>query len=743
MAEKPDLDAIKQTIESLAINAAAPERVEAGPGTVEPTTATKDNNPLMPVPMPPGDVEKWWERIKRSRARRDKKIEEWDILLKEYLPNVTKGGTPEAVKYNGHFRNVHSKLPQLFFQVPDLILTPRDPSPLRQTIPNPMAQLIPGTPPMLKMEDIVSIKQAVLGDKLGREGIKAERLMDELLFDVLAWSGIAACKIGYLCVQKPFKKPVMQPDPTFQTPTMGLGLSGASQPPMVPVMGADGQPQTTDELATIYQDWFARRFSPKKLLLPDDLYSSRYEEDATWKGMDFFMSPERAKKVLKITDEDVNKCVGDDLRAKYEDDVTEGNQGLVHGVEIFLKSSYYTDELHPKAFHQLILLEGIMDRAIVWRPCPDQTFDPATGKLTPDSIDRNPIQVLGIRDLADSPFPKSDSAYSNTNVKEIGTFRRQSVLLRDAAIGKYFYDMDAFDKDDVKNMKNAEVGDYIGVESGKLDKGADKILARTPQLQGTNDDYRTAVQLKTDMDEVLGIGQSFGQVNDTVHSATEIRDATSGSAARNKKEQGRVLDFYLDLARHVDQLVMRYATEDDYTLIAGPDGAKTIQMWNSKMVSGRYLYEVSPDSQLQIDTERDWLFALNFYNQVAKDPLVNRSYVLRRLARMRRFDPNQVVMPNPPQPMPKPDVPSISFAFKPEDILIGTMPGANPQQIQLSQYLLLILEKATQTTPPPTGQPPHGGGGAVGEAINQHSASNSGGQPNAPGAINHRAEMVK
>lgn len=754
MAENPDLGLIQQTIEGLAGNAAKPERAEAGPGDVEPTVTTAKPTPLIPVPMSEDECGKWWERIKRAQTRRDNRVERWDILLKEYLPIVAKTGQAETIKYNGHFRNVHSKLPQLFFRKPDLILLPRDPGPTQQTMPNPAAMATPGAPPVLKMEDIVSLKQSVLDDALGREGIKAARLMDELLFDVLAWSGIAACKVGYRCVQKTVQTPVMGPDPNAlpPAPQSPLGLSPTPAPAQVPQMGPDGQPQMQPTTSTIFEEWFARRFSPKKLLLPDDLRSTRYDEDATWKGMEFFMAPDRAKKLFGVskdnpqglTDEEINHAADDDLHATYEEDQKgDKSQGLVHGIEIYCKSEYFTDDQpHPQAFHQLILIEGVKNRPVVWRPCPDQTFD-EMGRLTPDSIDKNPIQVLAIRDLADSPFPEADSAFTNQNVKAIGTWRRQSIALRDRAIGKYFYDLDALDDGDIDRLKNAEVGDYIGVEAGKLDKGADKILVPTAKVTNTQDDYRNAQLLKTDNDETLGISSSdAGGLNDTIHTATEVNNASNSAAGRNDKEMSRVTDFYLDIARLVDQYLMRYATTDRYTNVIGAEGAQTLAVWNSKMVMGRWLYDIAPDSQLRVDTARDFQLALNFYNLAAKDPLMNRTYILKRLARMRGFDPNKAVLPPPPPPAPKPDPPKINFTYKPEDIAI-LMASNDPLQVKLAELLVQMLSQAMVTAQAaPTGpnpQPPHGGSG---EAVNQHTASNSGKRQNEPGAENHR-EMPK
>ena len=187
-----DLQNIIQTIQGMATKAAEPEAREPGPGDVGPSSEVKpEKSQLVTLKMTEEEVGDWFARIELAIERRKKREEQWDLLLNEYLPIVTKSGAAETVKVPRHFRDVHSKIGSLFYRSPDLTLTPKDPSPAQNMMQNPMAMMIPGQPPAppLQMEDIIAIKQAVLKEKLGRDGIKGERLMDELLFDTLAWSG--------------------------------------------------------------------------------------------------------------------------------------------------------------------------------------------------------------------------------------------------------------------------------------------------------------------------------------------------------------------------------------------------------------------------------------------------------------------------------------------------------------------------------------------------------------------------
>lgn len=739
------LSSVLQAVRGFVSGASQPERKEPGPGDVGPSVRTKRDIPgadlkinLLPLQMTAEECKEWWQRVQRARARVKAREDKWDILLNEYLPIISKSGEAETVKVQQHFRNVHSKLGQLFYRAPELLLTARDPSLLNAEMPNPMS--VPGQPPLppLKMEDIVSIKQQVLHMKMGKDGIKSDRLHDELLFDVLAWAGFGASKLGYRCDFKIIQQPVMGPDPNYNPNAMGSMLGIGTPPPqpaMVPQMGPDGKPITQSVPVPVYEEWYWRRFSPKKALWNDDLRSTRFDEDATWMGMEFFMSPRAAMKTLGLTEEEVAKATSDDRLHEYSEDGDAKSPGLVHGVEIFCKASIFTDEVHPQAMNHLILIEGIPERPVVWRPSPDQDFDP-NGRLTKDSLIGFPIRILTIRDLADSPFPICDSGFTNSEIKQLSTWARQSIQIRDAAIGKYFYDTGAFDEQEVIKMKDAEIGAYIGVQSGLLAGGSDKIFCTTAQIHNTQDDYRGQQLIQANINETLGISANgAGSFTDTVRSATESANVQSNMAGRNDKELSRTTDHWLDGARMIDQLLMRYATEQDYVEITGVDGAKRIQMWNNALISGRFLYDIAPDSSLRVDTARDFELDAKHWNLVAKSPLTNQEYLLRRMARRRGLDPAKAVYPKSSIPPPPKENGKFSLALNGADL-------ANPLVVLMLVDQGIITQEQAAFNKPVVPPPPEGAADKA-DVISQHVASNSGGRENAPGATNHREGQVK
>lgn len=718
----PENAALQQSLASLAKTALEPEQKEAGPGDVGPTDTTV-KSPLVTLPqLSKEEVDTWWKRVKMSDERVDSYSKEWDILLKEYLPIVKASGEPETVKVPKHFRNIHSKIGNLWYRTPELSLEPRTPSPADDVKPNPMMLVDPMAPPLTR-EDIIAVKQSVLEFKLGRDGINYNRLMDELLFDVLAWAGIGCSKIGYTCVTQPIQQPVMvpaqvpPPAPPMPGSVLGLGAPApVGPPPMVPLMGnpdpitGEQKPVTRTVQVPVFEDYYERRFSPKKLITNADLYSSRIDQDATMMGFHFYLSPKRAMKMFGLTQDEVAKGTSDDKRFKHEKDASvTGQNDLVHGVELWIRASYYVDGVvHPQVLYQLVLIEGV-ERACVWRPSPDQTIG-EDGKLTEDSLIGFPIKVMTIRDLADSLFTPSDSAFTNSTIKQLSTWRRQAVELRDAAIGHYLYDSGAFDGDTLKLIQEGKVGRHIPVESGRMKDGTDKIWGTTAQVRQTPDDARNEELFNRDNDETLGIGSTqAGSTEDTVRSATEIATVQSAVAGRNDKELERVTDFFLDSTTKLDQLLMRYATETDYVMIAGEDGSKRMMAWNAQAISGKYLYKIAPDSQKRIDTAAFRRELLNYYQLAGLDPMTNRPYILRRLARAYGLDPMKAVLNMPPMmPGLVPGAPGV-----------GGQPGG-----------------AGGGAPMP---PPHGGAVPPASPLNKHQMEQNGGTQNAPGSIDHQA----
>lgn len=681
------------------------EQVPAGPIGPHPPGTPQPEAPdpvslrkaLVTLPMTVDELGEWRERIRLSKEQVTLRESEWDTLWSAYLPTVRGGAEAEDLQYQGHFRNVHTKMGQLFVKSPEVRLTPKGKG--LEVQPQPPVLGPDGMPqpqPPLRAADGIAVRQALLNQYLGADQIDILSLIDECCLDMQAYSGISAVLVSYRSVSRTVQQPVMGPDPNFIPPPAMPGSLGLNtpQPPQVPQADPlTGQPKMQPIQVPIHEEWTATRLHPKKVLLDERLKSCRHDKDSRWIGHTFFMTKRLAQRQYGLTDEEVSTANATDDRT-YQDPLGKANTGatsdLLEGQELWLKAEAFTDNDNPDAIIQLVLFECVKDAPVVYRLSLDQTFDDQ-GALTEDSLEGFPLFIGSLRPTLDSPYPKSDSAFTNGDVKHLTTHRRQTVATRDAALGHFFYDTSVLDEQDLNNLKNAPVGSFVGLKPGSLQGGADKVMINTAQAHMTPDDWRTAAMLKADMDETLGISapQSGGQM-DTVRSATEINTMNQGAVGRSAKEQARVVAFFLQIVRAVDTLLCRYATGNRWVTVEGPTGAKKLQVWNKQIGAGKYAYDIKPDSQLGMDAARDRQQKTAGYNVMAADPLFNRGPALREICADFGWDPAECVLD-----------PAI-----------------------VNAHAMVQQQTGTQT-----GQPPHGGG-----PVNKHQQEQSGSTPNAPGA---------
>lgn len=643
--------------------------VDATGKTLTPADIAKEKlrQSLTTLPLTGDELTKWWDRIEQSQQRTRERETEWDALWSEYLPTVSTVASPEDVKVNAHFRNVHTKMGQLFVQSPEVRLVAKGPGKetmLQPPMPGPDGMMQP--PRTLRAEDGIAIRQAVINEYMGPDYIDAASLMDECLLDMQTGAGFAAVRVSY--------KATIRTAPAINDPQ-----TGAVQREATPV--------------PIYECWEAERVNPRKVLFDERLASCRIEKHSRWVGEIFFPSKLIAKRTYGLNDEELGQGGQSDDRI-YRDAKDTGNEGKgedrVKAFRIWYKAEHFMEaDDHPQRIIELVLFDCCKDRPVVHRRSMDQTFDEQDA-LTENSLEGFPIIIGSLRPTMDSPFTKSDSAFTQAEVKQLNTHRQQMVKLRDAAIGMLLYDSGMIDEADKNRIQSGEVGAMIALKAGSLGNGKDKVMASTAQVQSTADDWRTDAMLESDLEKTLGISavQTGGSL-DTVRSATEVERTSRGAAGRNKKEQSRVVAFYLKVVRAIDTLIFRYATGNRYVYVVGATGAKKLEVWNKMIGSGRYSYDIKPDSQLELDVARDRQQKTAMYTVMAPDPLVLRAPILRDMASLVGWDPGQVVQD--------------------ENVV-------NAQQMAQGMGI-------------PIGQPPHGGA-----SVNKHVQEKSGNTPNAPGA---------
>lgn len=705
------------------------------PPSVQPGT------PQTPGPAAPQKLSlkesqrKFWQgAIKKARDRRERHKDLWSENLRRYAPapaDMLRQRGPYEANANVDFRQVEAKKPQLFFEVPDIRLTPREP------LADPV-------------EDALTIHQVVLNDLLGPEGVNAKRAVSLSILNCLATAGWGPTKIGFEVTIADVDEPETILDPATRQPTP----TGKTIKVKLPV----------------HERYFWEPFSPANLLVPADCDSNDFDK-APWIGREFSLPLEVARRRFTIPKDfqpsksDRPEPLTNDEANREEDDTTEA----VWGQEIYYYAHVYDPkEANPEKIRELIFLDSL-DEPVVHRDLPYQTFD--RGRLSPDSLRGFPIHVLTLRDVPDSPYVPADSSMTRPLVDELNVFRGQLLKQRDATIPVNLCRGSAFSAEQRDKLVRGEFSTFIFLEDDAFSASNPPVLPANKAVL-PRESFSAQNVIEQDIERTLGIGPTqTGVLNARVgaRSATEVRDARSNADARMAAEQTRVIEWFLAGVRKLDALVQRFADDQQIVVLVGPDGGARHRAWDKRTISGRFAYTIQPDSQLRIDSAQNRQSFLEFYNLTANDPYVVRSETSKKLVKLYGLDPAKAVTEPPPLQPPPPNVqfrvsgedlnplsPQFSIVLEIVKAAGYQIPDSVIQAAQLAAQAAMLREQAqglqgngdgrgAGTSSPQSalpsggspnfGQAPHGGTLAGTPPINKHSSDTTGavqGVGNAP-----------
>lgn len=639
-----------------------------------PETSRRKKNPFVTVKTNQAALKKWRKRIDLAREERKRHETTWDLLIDAYKPKVEKSGKPEDVKSNILFRVTEQKKAALFFKTPEMRLRPAE----MAKVPIQTGQIDPttGQPQQLSLEQAVTIHEQVLNHKLSEDGVNLPFLFDQLLFDCICPTGFLFSKIGYRPYIKHIEEPITEP---VVDPLTGQGMVDpeTGQPMERPAIDEAGKPMTQDVPVIVKEEYFWHRVSPKRGLIPADYHSTDFEM-APWLGVEFEMPLKAAIQAFNLPKDFKPKKGRDDdrLLGQNRKSAADASEEKVTGTELFYKASLEIEDVsHPDIYYQLVLIDGHRENNMavpaVHRQSPYQEIDPNTHQLTADSMIGNPIHVGTLRDLSDSAYVPSDCAMIHTGVKEVDTYRRQNIQLRDANLTKFGYDTEKVTPKALQEIKSGSVGQYVAFVGGAFAGGIDKVIAPLAKASGSRVDTQSAFMLEQDIEKTLAMGANQqGVETDNVRTATESNIVQANSNVRMEKEQNRVLDYAIRGIRKYDALLQRFADDDEIISIVGEPTLQGLQVWNKDVIAGRFLYSIRPDSQLRLDAATERNLMMQFYNLTAQDPYNNRSESLKAIQRLFGIDPTKG-MQQPPEETPEP---SASFGATGADLLSAAGP---------------------------------------------------------------------
>jgi hypothetical protein len=575
------------------------------------------------VPMSAEAAGKWRSRIDAGFKYVDRQLEDW----KQQQASYSGRGLDEAPKdhqcvVNKDMPRVKQKVSQLFYQVPELALKPKAPT----------------------YADAVPVFQAVLNHKLTHE-VKANTLVDEVLTDIIAVSGIGVSKIGYevTVVEVDTEVPSVSPEEAAMLQSQGL-------PPPPPTIEKVPVP--------IHERYFWDRISPAKLIVPGEFTGTDFDR-ASYLGFAYRMPYSKAKELGYVSKEDDGTKRDEKVVTDTVENQSERTANEVECTEIWYKAYLFDPQVkNPLRHRRAVFVEG-MELPVVHEDSPYQRFD-EQGKLT-IGMKKFPIRVLTLTTIPDEAYPPSDTKISRPLVSELQLSRSQMIKQRRRSLPLRWFNTSLVDPDVVAKIENGEEQDMIA-----LTAPGDAALGEVARANYPRENFDFQRIIEQDLTEAwaLGSNQLAGSAPGD-QSATEANLMQTNANVRLDYERNKVLRWFLEGAELLGDLIQMFADEPDYIEVVGPDRAAAMQQWDKDIIAGEFVFQAKTNSQLRLDVSQERQDARNAYQLLANEPFINRATLVEWMVEAHGMERSRALT-QPPEK--KPDPPNVSFRFSGEEL---------------------------------------------------------------------------
>jgi hypothetical protein len=655
-------------------------------------------------------IKYWRNQLDLSQRRIKKELNGWRANIARYAgAKPTLPGVPpeETINVNVQFYTTELKKPQLFYQIPAIALEARQGA----------------------VQVAAPIFRQILNDLLGPKAIDAAELFDELLSDVMIPSGFAVSKLGYVetVVNKsvPTNRMVPMIDPATKQPVIDP-VTGMPQE----VLATDdkGRPETETVPHRIHEEYFWRRISPSRLVLPVGFLSQRYQE-APFVGWKFPVTEAMLSSWGAGVDVDTMSGIDpDETLAGPNDREFLRDLRVGEGIEIFYKASLFDPkEKNPEKIRQLILVrvQGASRRsdslaAVVHRDLPAQRFDD-DGALVqgPKGF---PIRILTIHKMPDAPFPNSDCTTIRDVADEKSIGRSQMVQQRRRNLPLRAFDRLRMKKDTIQRI---EQGDWQGMIpfEGPI---TDDLFCVISQAHYPTENFKFDEITQHDIDRLAAAGANqqatVAQGDQTATASALIQRAADTVIS---KQRDRVLGFFMGGVEYLSSLVQVYSTYESVLQMVGEDGAQQIVTWDKETIRGTWAFSAKPDSAVRINAAEERDQTVKGYNLLANEPWINRQELVRLVVEKLGWDAAKLVLKQLPEKPP--EAPRVTVSIQGKDLF-------DPYVQKLLEQFGLKLALLPEQPPgmgglPALGAAGHGGPSAQVSPINKHVGDLTGERP--------------
>jgi hypothetical protein len=577
------------------------------------------------IPLKDSTFTAFKKAVDASRAETRKVAKLWEKNIAKTFGDLPKDYADDVCLSNKDYPRSRQLQSQLFFRVPEVQCKPRRPS----------------------GHEVASLVAAATNQRL--RDLQVSQTIDEVLTDVIVSAGVGAVMVDYEAILAPVEtKPVAHretPDAIFA----GLVESGAAAYETVQV--------------PTYESYVMRRIAPDKLLYPADFDSSNWD-NASFLGELFTIAEPEAKRLYKLTKDEVEKCSGGGRQETLTgEEAPEASYKKLTGVRLFYRRCFYdSGAKHKDQIRELVYFDGL-DKPVVHKDYHAQRLEGSSMY----GVRRYPIRPLTKLFVPGRPLPPSDVTITRPNVAESEKSRTIQMLQRERSLPLRWFDVNQVDEEQEQLLQEGVIQTFIPMNG----PGANAIgeIARATYPRESFEFDRV---VNREIDEAWGL-DSLGQPQSGETTAAEVKEMASATSARLDYDRAKVLRWFVECVEVLHGLMQLYEDQTDYTELVGADGAKQLVAWNKANLAGYWALEARPDSALRMDAASDRQQALNLFSLLANDPMVDRAELVREVLRTHNLDTSKILKAQPPPP--EPERPNISFRFAGED-LDPTRPSA-------------------------------------------------------------------
>ena len=308
-------------------------------------------------------------------------------------------------------------------------------------------------------------------------------------------------------------------------------------------------------------------------------------------------------------------------------------------------------EIYDKSARQLIIMSPDIDLPLLMRDYPYQAKD-------------GPYSVLQF-------FPRDDSfwgiPYMDTFTNEVLTINKALTNAADhyqryTSRSRGIYNPSYIDPDKMKELAEAEDGEYVEVRSLPAGATLDNAISHFPQPQITADTWKILEIFRGLQQQVSGISENDLGSGRGVQTATEASIIQNQSSLRKGDMRFAVDQFLRDSARKTVNLMRQFYSGEDIMPVVGPDGQAFNITIAPRVLKGEYDVDIEPGSTERVDRQARLRQSIELFREaVAANPALQQQGQMINLGELFKIilrdsevvkNPDRIVVRLLPQPQP-------------------------------------------------------------------------------------------